>query len=216
MEITTFGKGKGSFVPDEVYINLLFRLRSNNYETVLNEGNKSIDDFVNQVLIGLGFTKNDLKIRNINVKEEKEYNNITKSYDLVGYLFEGDALLKFPYDKDLIALFLILMAKLENPPQFNLEFGLINEEKYKKELIEEAYQDALTQASIIANSANKKITDTLKVSFQPLDEPFVSSTDFTSKNILYANENNVNDFVNYLNPINIEVEEVLYGLFLAE
>lgn len=216
MEITTLGRGKGIYVPDEVQIHLLFQNRSKDYETVLNEGNKSIDDFVNQVLNGLGFTKNDLKIRNINVKEEKEYNNITKSYDLVGYLFEGDALLKFPYDKDLIALFLILMAKLENPPQFNLEFGLINEEKYKKELIEEAYQDALTQASIIANSANKKITDTLKVSFQPLDEPFVSSTDFTSKNILYANENNVNDFVNYLNPINIEVEEVLYGLFLAE
>lgn len=216
MEITTIGKGKGSFVPDEVYINLFFRTRSKNYELVLNEGNKSIDEFVNQVLIGLGFTKNDLKIRNINVKEEKEYNNITKSYDLVGYLFEGDALLKFPYDKDLIALFLTLMAKLENPPQFNLEFGLMSEEQYKKELMEKAYQDALSQASIIANAANKKIIDTLKVSFQPLDEPFVSNTSFMSKNILYANENNVNDFVNYLNPINIEIEEILYGLFLAE
>ena len=216
MEITTIGKGKGSFVPDEVYINLFFRARSKNYEIVMSEGNKSIDEFFNQVLIGLCFTKDDLKIRNINVKEEKEYNNITKSYDLVGYLFEGDALLKFPYDKDLIALFLTLMAKLENPPQFNLEFGLMNEKQYKKELMEKAYQDALSQASIIANAANKKIIDTLKVSFQPLDEPFVSSTSFFSKNILYANENNVNDFVNYLNPINIEVEEVLYGLFLAE
>ena len=69
MEITTIGKGKGSFVPDEIYINLFFRTRSKNYEIVMSEGNKSIDEFVNQVLIGLGFTKDDLKIRNINVQK---------------------------------------------------------------------------------------------------------------------------------------------------
>ena len=31
-----------------------------------------------------------------------------------------------------------------------------------------------------------------------------------------ANETNIDNFVNYLNPTDIEVEETLYALFLAE
>lgn len=216
MEITTIGRGKGSFVADEVQISLLFQNRSNNYETVLKEGNESINDFVNQVLLPLGFSKEDLETKNLIVKEERQYNHQTRVNELIGYLFESEALLKFPYDKDLIALFLNAVSRLNMPPQFTLNFGLINEEKYHDELLDKAYQDALRQAKVIIESSKKEVKDTLKVSFEPLNQPFISPSSFSSRNILLANENNFDNFVNYLNPMNIEIEEVLYVLFLAE
>ena len=215
MEITTIGRGKGKYVPDEVQINLVFQSRSSAYQTALTEGNKSIDEFVNEVLISLGFNNNDLKINNLTVREERKYNNQTGNNELVGYLFESDALLKFSYDKDLIALFLNLVSKLTNPPHFTLNFGLKNEEQHKNELLQKAYQDALNYAEAIAKAANKKIKEPLKVSFEPLNQPFISSSVLDSRNVLYANESNIDNLVSYLNPMDIEVEEVLYALFLA-
>ena len=216
MEITTIGRGKGKYVPDEVQINLVFQSRSRDYQTALTKGNKSIDEFVNEVLIKLGFNKNDLKIRNLIVREERKYNNQTGNNELVGYLFESDALLEFPYDKALITLFLNSISKLTNPPHFTLNFGLKNEEQHKDELLQNAYQDALNKAEVIAKSANKKVKEPLKVSFEPLNQPFISSSEFDSRNILYSNETNIDNFVNYLNPMDIEVEVTLYALFLAE
>lgn len=216
MEITTSGRGVGKYIPDEVQINLIFQSRSNDYQTALTEGNKSIDEFVNEVLVSLGFNNNDLKINNLTVREERKYNNQTGNNELVGYLFESDALLKFPYDKDLIALFLNLISKLTNPPHFTLNFGLKNEEQHKNELLQKAYQDALNKAEVIAKFANKQIKEPLKVSFEPLNQPFSSLSSFDSRNILYSNETNINNFVNYLNPMDIEIEETLYALFLAE
>ena len=216
MEITTIGRGKGKYVPDEVQINLVFQSRSIDYQTALTEGNKGIDEFVNEVLVKLGFNKNDLKIRNLIVREERKYNNQTGNNELVGYLFESDALLEFPYDKALITLFLNSISKLTNPPHFTLNFGLKNEEQHKNELLQKAYQDALNKAEVIAKSANKKVKESLKVSFEPLNQPFSSLSSFDSRNILYTNETNINNFVNYLNPVDIEVEEILYALFLAE
>ena len=215
MEINTIGKSKGSFKPDEVRINLTFKARSRTYDEVLNIGNKSIDDFVNEVLIKLGFSKNDLQIRNLIVNEETKYNNQTNSYDLLGYLFESEALLKFPYDKDLIALFLKLINKRTNSPQFILNFGLIDEEKYRNELIEKAYLDSLDKATVIGEAANKKIVDVLKVSFQPLDNLYSSNTSFDTR-LMYMKHDEINSFVNYLNPMDIELEEIVYSLFKAE
>lgn len=216
MEITTIGRGKGKYVPDEVQINLVFQSRSIDYQTALTEGNKGIDEFVNEVLVKLGFNKNDLKIRNLIVREERKYNNQTGNNELVGYLFESDALLEFPYDKALITLFLNSISKLTNPPHFTLNFGLKNEEQHKNELLQKAYQDALNKAEVIAKSANKKVKESLKVSFEPLNQPFSSLSSFDSRNILYTNETSIDNFVNYLNPVDIEVEEILYALFLAE
>lgn len=214
MEISTVGKGKASFTPNELKIRLQFKNYSEVYQTALTLGNDSIDEFINNVLIKLGFNKENLKFIELTVREERKYNNQTGINDLIGYVFEGEALLKTSYDKDLIALFLNLMSKVSNPPQFTLNFGLKDEEKYKKELLEKAYQDALKQAVIIANAANKEIKDTLKTSYEPLNQPFISSSSFSNREILYANESN--NFINYLNPQDIEVEQVIYSLFLAE
>jgi len=216
MEITTIGRGVGKYIPDEVQINLVFQSRSSAYQTALTEGDKSIDEFVNEVLIKLGFNKNDLKIRNLIVREERKYNNQTGNTELIGYLFEANALLEFPYNKDLIALFLNLISKLTNPPHFTLNFGLNDEEQHKNELLQKAYQDALNKAGVIAKSANKKVKEPLKVSFEPSNQPFSSLSSLDSRNVLYTNKSNIDNFVNYLNPMDIEVEETLYALFLAE
>lgn len=216
MEIITIGQSKMMVTPDKIGININFQNRSKNYEEALQKGTRSINEFIEQVLIPLGFTKNDLKTNNIGIREEKRYDNNTNTYEIIDYIFQNNSLLEFPYDKDLLTLYLKQVSTLTNPPFFNIDFNLENEEFYKKQLIEKAYQDALEKAEIIANTVNKKIKEILKVSYEPLNQEFSSRTSLNSEQIMYTNYNNIDSFVNYLTPLDIEIEITLNYLFQAE
>lgn len=216
MEIITIGQSKMMVTPDKIGININFQNRSKSYEEALQKGTRSINEFIEQVLIPLGFTKNDLKTNNIGIREEKRYDNNTNTYEIIDYIFENNSLLEFPYDKDLLTLYLKQVSTLTNPPFFNIDFNLENEEFYKKQLIEKAYQDALEKAEIIANTVNKKIKEILKVSYEPLNQEFSSRTSLNSEQIMYTNYNNIDSFVNYLTPLDIEIEITLNYLFQAE
>lgn len=216
MEIITIGQSKMMVTPDKIGININFQNRSKSYEEALQKGTRSINEFIEQVLIPLGFTKNDLKTNNIGIREEKRYDNNTNTYEIIDYIFQNNSLLEFPYDKDLLTLYLKQVSTLTNPPFFNIDFNLENEEFYKKQLIEKAYQDALEKAEIIANTVNKKIKEILKVSYEPLNQEFSSRTSLNSEQIMYTNYNNIDSFVNYLTPLDIEIEITLNYLFQSE
>ena len=55
---------------------------------------------VNMLLLQNGFTTDDMKTRNFVVKEDKKYNEMTRTYIFDGFSFNQSATLKFDYDKD--------------------------------------------------------------------------------------------------------------------
>ncbi len=107
MEIIVQGKGVEYFVPDEVVLNINFNTKGLTYEEVLSEGTRNVQHFVNELLLKNGFQKEDMKTRNFVICEETKYNNITMNYDHDGYSFNQMAVLRFDYDKELMAKMMV-------------------------------------------------------------------------------------------------------------
>ena len=87
MEIITTGIGEESYKPDQIILTLNFIFKDNLYDEVLENGTKSVLDFVNNILYKYGFSENDIKTKSFIIKEEQKYNEETRSYDFDGYSY---------------------------------------------------------------------------------------------------------------------------------
>ena len=99
MEIIVEGKGVEYFTPDQVVLNIEFHTKGLSYEEALSEGVKNVQNFVSELLLRNGFNNEDMKTRSFVVREDKKYNESTRTYIFDGYLFNQSATIKFDYDK---------------------------------------------------------------------------------------------------------------------
>jgi len=217
MEIIVEGKGIKYFTPDQVIMNFNFITKNNNYEEVLELGSKNVEIFIIDLLEKNGFTNKDLKTKNFVIREETKYNEQTRKYEFDGYSFNQSATLKFCYDKEKMSKIMDEISKLSNPPKYQINFGLKNEEESKKEIIKEAYQDAQNKANEIAEAAGLKLKECVKVDFKPFTTTYISESNFGS-NMMYskANLNPAEVISKTFTPEDIELIETLYCLWLAE
>ena len=74
MEIIVEGKGTEYFTPDQVNFVINFYLKGQSYEETLSEGVKSVQNFIDSILLLNNFNKEDLKTRNFVIREETKYN----------------------------------------------------------------------------------------------------------------------------------------------
>ncbi len=215
MEIIVMGNGKKIITPDEVVLNLDFITKGYSYDEVLTNGSHNVKLFVNDILIPNNFKETDLKTRNYVIKEEKKYNNTRGEYIDDGYSYNQSAILKFDYDKEKMAKLMIEISKLANAPKSVVNFKVKDEEKYHKEVLNLAYQDAKDKALIIATSAGKTLKDPVKVSFQPFEEYSESQID---SDCLYERAMCIktDDITSTFTPMDIEISENLYCIFRAE
>lgn len=161
MEIFVEGIGRKFVSPDQVVANIFFSTRAKTYKDAIEKGLNNVNTFNNLVLIGSGLEEKDLQTRNFSVNEERMYNEATRKNETVGYIFNQFATLRIDYDNELLSKILQLSSSLENAPEINFQFGLKDETKYLKELIEKAYNDARNKAGIMATTAGKKIKDAI-------------------------------------------------------
>ena len=129
MEIIVQGKGVEYFAPNEVVLNINFNTKGLTYEEVLSEGTRNVQHFVNELLLKNGFQKEDMKTRNFVIREETKYNNITRNYDHDGYSFNQMAVLRFDYDKELMAKMMVAISRLENAPMCQVKFEVKDEKE---------------------------------------------------------------------------------------
>ena len=80
MEIIVQGKGTEFFTPNEVILNIVFYTKGQSYEEVLYEGVKNVQKFASEILLQNGFAIDEMKTRNYIVKEERKYDEKTRSY----------------------------------------------------------------------------------------------------------------------------------------
>lgn len=89
MEIIVQEKGTEYFTANEVILNISFNTKGQSYEEALSAGVNNVQKFVNELLLQNGFTTDDMKTRNFVVKEDKKYNEMTRTY-----IFEDFHLIK--------------------------------------------------------------------------------------------------------------------------
>ena len=73
MEIIVEGKGNAFVTPNEVILNLNFYIKGPSYNEVLTLGVNNVQNFINELLIPLGFNVDDMKTRNIIIRAEEKY-----------------------------------------------------------------------------------------------------------------------------------------------
>jgi len=218
MEIITEGKSNDFFTPDTTIININFINKDKNYEEVIKLGSKNVLSFINNILNKIEFEKNNLKTKNFVIREETKYNEITRKYEFDGYSFNQNAILKFDYDKEKINKFISKISKIDNPPVYQINFGLKNENDCKKQLIKKAYNDAFEQAKIIAEASGKELKECVKIDFKPNETSYISQSNINS-DFMYAKSMSIRDtgiITNIFTPEDIEINECLYCLWKAE
>lgn len=218
MEILVEGKGSKYFTPNEITFNLNFVVKGNTYEEVLKTGSKSVEIFINEVLIKNGFAKEDLKTRSFVIREENKYNNETKNQEFDGYSYNQYATLSFDYNKDLLAILMEDISKLENPPTYQITFGLKDERKVRNEVLGLAYKNAEEKAYAIAQAAGKTLKRCTKVDSKPFDTVYISESNLDYSLMSRAKTiSNVADIITTsFTPEDIEIIERLYCLWIAE
>lgn len=218
MEIVVQGKGVEYFTPDEVILNISFNTKDQSYEEALSNGVKNVQKFVNELLLQNGFTTNDMKTRNFVVKEDKKYNEMTRTYIFDGFSFNQNATLKFDYNKERMAKIIEAFSKLENAPSCQINFGVKNEKECKRKIIAKAYKEAELQAQAIASAAGKSLKQCVKVDFKPFTTEYFSQSNLDT-NMMFANDTRlgaVPAIINTFTPEDIELSETLYCLWITE
>lgn len=218
MEIIVQGKGTEYFAPNEVNLNINFKIKGKSYEEVLREGTKNVQFFVDEILLKNNFQKEDMKTRNFTIREETRYDALTRKNVFEGFSFNQSATLKFDYDKDRMAQMMVEVSKLSNAPMCQVNFGIKNEKECRKNILAKAYKDAEEQALAIAFAAGKTLNQCVKVDFKPFTTNFVSRAKFDS-DLMYAEKacrGAAETIVNTFTPEDIEISETLYCLWLAE
>ena len=218
MEIIVQGKGTEFFTPNEVILNIGFNTKGQSYEEVLSEGVKSVQKFVNELLLQNGFTTEDMKTRNFVVREDQKYDEVTRTYLFDGFSFNQNATLKFDYNKERMAKIMEDLSKLDNAPTGQINFGVKDAKECKRKILSKAYKEAELQAQAIAEAAGKSLKQCVKVDFKPFTTDYVSQTTFDS-DMMYAKSARLGAapaIINTFIPEDIELSETLYCLWITE
>ena len=218
MEIIVQGKGTEFFTPNEVILNIGFNTKGQSYEEVLSEGVKSVQKFVNELLLQNGFTIDDMKTRNFVIREDQKYDEVTRTYLFDGFSFNQNATLKFDYNKERMAKIMEDLSKLDNAPTCQINFGVKDAKECKRKILSKAYKEAELQAQAIAEAAGKSLKQCVKVDFKPFTTDYVSQTTFDS-DMMYAKSARLGAapaIINTFIPEDIELSETLYCLWITE
>ncbi len=218
MEIIVEGKGTELFAPNEVVLNIDFVKKGQTYEEVLQEGTKSVQYFVEELLLKNGFQKEDLKTRSFIIREERRYDNNTQKTVFEGFSYRQSAILKFDYNKDLLAMMMVAISKLEDAPICQVHFKVKHEKECRRNIVSIAYKDAEEQALAIANAAGMALTKCVKVDFKPFTTDYYSPVSFNSDMVRSAKAcmGTEQTIANTFTPEDIELTETLYCLWIAE
>lgn len=159
-----------------------------------------------------------MKTRSFVIRENTKYNKITGQYEFDGYSFNQVGILKFDYDKELMAHMVVLISQLDNAPTYQINFGIKDEKECRRSILSSAYQDAENQAEIIANASGKKLKCCQKVDFKPFTTEFISHA-MIGSDMMYSEKacrGATQSIINTFAPEDIEVSETLYCLWIAE
>lgn len=227
MDIMVQGEGRKFYKPDEVLLSINFFVNDKSYEKVLEKGAKSVELFIEKILGKLNIAKENLKTRNFRISKNTHYDYEKKEQIDCGYDYSQSATLKMDYNMGKLAEFIDEVAQLDDPPKYNMIFSIKEQEKAKKEVMGEAYNEAKEKAEIIAISAGKTLKDCVKVDFRPFEEKIYSNSRLSDLDLfehakakadMQMSERRVTTDViqNTFTPEDVEIRETLYCLWIAE
>jgi len=162
MEIKVIGTAEANFKPDKTEIVFEFRNLNDEYKTALITGSENVKKYIDS-LVNLGFKKEDCKTIRLSLNENRYFNNETRKWENNGYAYIQAIKLIFKYDIKLLTKIINMTADFENPPQYTIKYGLMDNNKANDTLYKLAVIDAKNQAKAIASASGLNLKECLRV-----------------------------------------------------
>lgn len=161
--------GSLNLKPDAVTVSFGVREWGEEFREVENNLNKRVAAF-RSLVESVGFEKQDLVSDSYRVEQRFEYDEDTNRYP-AGFEGVHRLSIKFELDQDrLDKLLRTLYPSLVNIP-YMVDFGLMNEEAFKNEVIDIAVKKGISEAEQLAKSAGVKLGPILKLNYGRRDYP---------------------------------------------
>ncbi len=215
MEIKVEGKAKREYKPNLMNLDFEFISTKPTQNETIECGLQSVRKFVD-FLIELKVKKNDIQTKNMIVQQNKEYNEVLRKYENAGYKFIQSISVKLDYDLDLIANLVSGTAKFSTPPNYEINFGLKDEDCAKEEILALAYKNAENQAKAIAIASGKQIDECVSVSFDSFQERVFSNTNFGVTRDMVKLSSTIEDIKVTFIPADVVIEKTIHCIFTTK
>ena len=167
--ITVKGIGKVSAKPNLIVVSLNLESEDKDYEKTMNLSAEKIDS-LNKSLAQIGFSKDELKTTNFNVRTR--YENVRDANGVYKNVFKGYVCshnLKVEFDFDMQQL-----AK----PELSISFTVKDPTKISQELLKSAAKNAKEKAKILCSASNVKLGDLVSIDYNWGEIDVYSNTDY--------------------------------------
>lgn len=147
------GKGVIRRKPDVIRLSFNLKTENEKYEKAISEYNEQNEKLVGAVTT-TGLTKEDIKTTNLHVgthyeqeHDGKFYKNVFKGYQITSSLY-----LEMPMDLGQLSKLIEEITRRGTTPEFNITFGISDEDSALEQALKEAVLDARKKAKIIAET----------------------------------------------------------------
>jgi len=153
-------EGKGIIRRKPDVIRLSFNLKTENvkYEAAISEYNEHNEKLV-EAVGATGLMKEDIKTTNLHVgthyeqeHDGKFYKNVFKGYQITSKLY-----LEMQMDMNKLSKLIEEITRRGTTPEFNITFGVSDEDRVLEEALKEAVLDARKKANILAEAMEVKL-----------------------------------------------------------
>lgn len=226
MEIVVQGTGIKEVIPDQIKIRIEFNFLEKTYDKSLEEGTKSVIEFINNVLPKLDLNKDDLKTLRFSIEHKTETDYKTDKKKDLGYQFEQISNIEFDYDKDKINTFMTEVLKMTQIPEYNISFDVKDKEEIKTEALKKAFEECEKKAKLIANASNRSLKKCQRTDFKPIDDIHhidLSSTSIRGNGDLEIpsflgkkDSKTFTGFTESFTPEKVKIVQTIYALWIAE
>ena len=165
--ITIKGVGKLSLKPDQVVVSLTLNATDKNYDKTMDTAAKHLEQ-LRGALVGIGFTKDDLKTTNFNANTEYESErdkNGNYKRIFIGYSVTHQLKLEFGFDSQRLSRTLGAIAGCIAEPELNVQFTVKDKKSVNAALLENACVNAKAKAGILAKASGVSLGDLISIDY---------------------------------------------------
>lgn len=207
--ITVQGVGKVTQSPDTIALSVELITLNKDYQKMMEEAiNKQ--NMLNNHLTNVGFDKKDIQTSNFTINAKYEgVNDNAGNYknEFVGYEARQNIVLEFPLDMALLGETIGAITRSVAKPNIIIRFTIKDKQSLMKDLLENAVEDAINKANILASASGVKLGEVQTIEYNNQDNKIFSDTQLMPKAI-YSMEN--------INIVPKDIELVEYVIMSIE
>ena len=174
--IRVTGKGNLAVKPDTIRLIMAMEGMADEYGQALKLS-AHMTEYLKQILLDLGFVKEDIKTLNFHVNAEYEsYQDKDKSWKrrFEGYKYVHRMKIEFPADNKRLGKVLYKIGHSPVCPELRIEYTVAEPEKCKNELLASAVIDAREKAEVLSKAAGVALREIITVDYSWGEIEFVS------------------------------------------